>query len=350
MPEHNIFWIDKAFKRIPLPYQVISTIVSLSIYLIYNFFSMRVDFFPMESYHRIEVCALSILIGFQLLGLQYFLNRMNKHFDYFLPKETPIIYHYAIYFMIIFSYLSVILIRVANGEDPFFYTRNQGYWELMLDIFNQATILSSLILLSSVLWMIFNIFYVLSNIADDREQNRINIDLFSLDRIGGLNPLKSFILAITIFYLINIMLMIMSYITPLGYFTYESILFIILLLVGLAFFLGGFMEIRRILECNIESQFHLITMDNKIMKRKFKEIISEERYSESVDELNSISTGLSILDSEREKLLNINVKIYDIPTISAFLITFLVTIMTFLQKLYELQSTGLIQQFLGYLK
>lgn len=350
MSEYYGFWVEKAFKRIPLPYPIVSIIISISIYLIFYFFSFKVDFFPMEFYHRIEVSALSILIGIQLIGIQYFLNRIRKEFNYLLPRSVRNERYCAIAFLVIASYIGVVLIRSANGEDPFFFSRNPGYWELMLDIFNQGIIIFSFLLLSGILWIIFNIVSQLYDISNDRAQDRVKVDLFSLDRIGGLNPLKGFILAVTVVYLINIILMIVSYFTPFGYITYESIFILILLFIGLGFFLQGFSEIRQILQYSIDSEFSLIAADNQNMKLKFKQILSEGRCGEMADELNSISTALGILDGEREKLLNLNVKIYDVPTLLKFLITFLASLMTYLQKLYEFQSTELFQQLLGYLK
>ncbi len=350
MSKYNGFWVERALKRISLPYPIVSIIVSIIIYLVFYLFSFKVDFFPMDFYHRIEVSALSILIGIQLTSIKYFLDRINKDFNYLLPRNARNKSYYAISFLVIASYIGVILIRSANGEDPFFFSRYQGYWELMLDIFNQGIILFSFLLLSGILWIIFNIAGGLHDIANERAQDRVKVDLFSLDRIGGLNPLKSFILTVTVIYLINIILMIISYITPFGYITYESIFILILLFVGLDFFLLGFKEIRQILQYSIDSEFSLIAADNQKMKIKFKQILSEDSYSERINELSSISTALGILDGEKEKLLNLNVKIYDIPTLVAFLITFLASLMTYLQKIYEFQSKELFQQLLGYIK
>ena len=78
MDEDSWIWIEKLFKKIPLPYPIVSIIAGGIACLIYMFFTTKVVFFAWEKYHILAIAILSFLIAFQLVVIQYILNNMKK--------------------------------------------------------------------------------------------------------------------------------------------------------------------------------------------------------------------------------------------------------------------------------
>jgi|LGVE01.1.fsa_nt_gb hypothetical protein len=350
--EYSWVWIERLFKKIPVPYPIVSLIVGSIIFSIYWLFSIKVTFFPWEKFHILEVAALSILIALQLAGIQYILNDMEKTFRelklypeigasfdnlYVKLKHRFSISHwyYLLVAAVIVPFIIIKVLDILEGGVTF-YIVEPTMWGFLLDIYNNVIGYSMLFLLAIILWIIFNITWLFNEMDNDPYRRLIKIDIFSVDRIGGLKQLRNFILKILAFYFICITLAIISYISPFSILSYESFFLIILLLVGVGFFIMGLGTIRKLLKGRIEDEINKI---NKIYERyhqRFMDIVSEGNYKDQEEELNLVPTIIENLHIERERILKFygNNKGYDRITIIEFVISFIIPLVTFLQKLF----------------
>ena len=350
--EYSWVWIERLFKKIPVPYPIVSLIVGGMVFSIYWLFSTKVAFFPWEKFHILEVTALSILIAIQLAGIQYILNDMKKTFGelklypeigvsfddlYVKLKHRFSISHwyYLLVAAVIVPFIIIKVLDILEGGVTF-YIVEPTMWGFLLDIYNNVIGYSMLFLLAIILWIIFNIAWIFNEMDNDPYRRLIKIDIFSADRIGGLKQLRNFILKILTFYFICITLAIISYISPFSILSYESFFLIILLLVGVGFFIMGLGTIRKLLKGKIEDEINKI---NKIYERyhqRFMDIVSEGNYKDQEEELKLVPTIIENLHIDRERILKFygNNKGYERITIIEFVISFIIPLVTFLQKLF----------------
>ncbi len=351
--EYGWIWVEKIFKKIPVPYPIVSLLIAGIIYLIFWFFSTKVVLFPWEFYHSFVASTLSILIAFQLAGIQYLLNNMEKTFRELssYPKNKTSIdnlyvklkhrfsrsyWYYVTVAAIIAPFVINDLTRILILHDGnTFYAAEPTMWSFLLDIYNYATGYFMFFLLAIFLWIILNIILTLNEMRSDPYRYLIKIDIFNIDGIGGLGPLRDLISKVLIFYFISITLAIISYISPFSIFSYESIFLIILLLVGVAFFLTGVGTIRKLLRDRIEDEINKINEIYQLELQKLMELVSEGNYKG--EELNLVSTALETLYTERERMLQLygNARGYDLKTIVQFSVSFILSLAAFAEKLLQ---------------
>jgi len=363
LDEYSWIWIERLFKKItvpyPIPYHIPYPIVSLIaggiIYSIYRLFSTKVVFFPWEKFHILQVATLSILIAFQLAGIQYILNDMKKTFrelklypeigvssdDLYVKLKDRFSseYRYRYYLLVaavIVPFIIVELLDILRGGVTY-YIVEPTIWSLLLDIYNNIIGYLMLFLLAIILWIIFNIAWIFNEMKNDSFRRLIKIEIFSVDRIGGLKQLRNFILKILTFYFVCITLAIISYISPFSILSYESFFLIILLLVGVGFFIVGLGTIRKLLKGRIEDEINNINKIYEGYHQIFMDIVSEGNYKNKEEELNLVPTILENLHIERERMLKFygNARGYDRITIIEFVISFILPLITFLQKLFS---------------
>lgn len=349
--EYSWIWVEKIFKKIPVPYPIASLLIAGVIYSIFWFFSTKVVFFPWEFYHSFTASTLSILIAFQLAGIQYLLNNMEKTFKELssYPKNKTSIdslyvklkhrfsrsyWYYVTVAAIITPFVINDLTRILHDGNTF-YAAEPTRWSFLLDIYNYATGYFMFFLLAIFLWIILNIILTLNEMRSDPYRYLIKIDIFNVDGIGGLGPLRDLISKVLIFYFICITLAIISYISPFSIFSYESIFLIILLFIGVVFFLTAVGTIRKLLRGRIEDEINKINERYQLEHQKFMELVSKGNYNG--EELNLVSTALETLYTERERMLQLygNARGYDLKTIVQFSSVFILSLIAFVEKLLQ---------------
>jgi len=351
--EDSWIWIEKLFKKISVPYPIVSIIAGSVTYLIYLFFSTKVVFLPWEKFHNLEVAALSILIAFQLAGIQYILNYMKETFrelklypkigvssdDLFVKLKHRFSSSYWYYLLVAAVIVPFIIIEVLDilGGGVTFYIVEPTVWSFLLDIYNNVIGYLMLFLLAIILWIIFNIAWMINEIGNDPYRGLIKIDILSVDQIGGLKPLRNLILKTLTFYFVCITLAIMSYISPFNILSYESYFLIILLIVGVGFFIMGVGTIRKLLKGRIEDEINKINERYQRHHQRLMDIDLEGNYKDIGEELNLVSTILETLYNERERILQFyrNAIGFDLITIIKFVSSFILPLVTFLQKLFH---------------
>ncbi len=357
-------WVEKVFKKIPIPYPVASLLIAGVIYSIFWFFSTKVVFFPWEFYHSFAASTLGILIAFQLTGIQYSLNIMKKTFrelssDSKNKADIDSLYvklryrfsrsywYYVIVAAIIFPFVIIDLMRILQYSSPF-YAVEPTIWSFLLDIYNYATGYLIYFLLAIFLWIILNIILTLNEMRSDPYEYLIKIDIFNMDGMGGLRQLKDLILRVLTIYFICITLAIISYISPFSIFSFESIFLMILLLVGVVFFFTGVGTIRKLLRGRIEDEIKKINERYQLEHQKLIKLISEGNYKG--EELNLVSTALQTLYIERDRMLQLygSARGYDLKTIIQFSSAFVLSLIAFVEKIFQfgLQFLPEIKKFL----
>jgi hypothetical protein len=346
--EVSLIWVEKVLKKASLPYYPTSLIAAIIVFLVYEFFStvIRLGFFAMDPYHRIATLAASILVAGQLIGIHYFLNKMRSEFKFLLPfngygtfiKDRDKKYH-AIAGFIAAIYIAIQLLYTFQGRNIFGYGDQTGLW-ILLDIFYLAVNLLNFFLLSTILWIYINIVWAIRQISSKQCQDLIHVDIFNIDRAGGLSRIRKFILEISIFYLIIMIFTILSYITPFeGILSYENRFIMILLLIGVGFFISSLGALNSILKDKIQSEFIINTQQYKIQKDKLKSILSGNKSAETDHELNSISVVLNLYSNERSWLLSLDASIWDIATLGTYTVTLLASLMTFILNFLDFLPT-----------
>lgn len=300
----------------------------------------------MDPYHRIETSATSMLVVGQLIGIHYFLNKMRAEFNFLLPfngygisiKDRDNKYH-AIAGFIVAIYIATQLLYMLQGHNIFFYQTKPELWSILIDIFNQAVNLFNFFLLSTILWICINIYWAIRQISSKQCPNLIYVDLFNIDRAGGLSRIRKFILDVSIFYFVVMIFTILSYVTPFWILSYENIFIITLLFVGAGFFISSLSALDSILKDKIESELIANTQEYKAQKDKLKSILSGDKSAETEQELNSILILLNLFSNERSWLLSLEASIWDITTLGTFTVTLLASLMTYVLKLQEFWQT-----------
>jgi len=151
--------------------------------------------------------------------------------------------------------------------------------------------------------------------------------------------MRMFILDVSIFYLIIIVITLSSKIMPLDIPNYEAIFAIVLLFIGIVFFVSSLSALDSILNGKLKSEFECNTHEYKTLKTKLKSILSEDKFAENEHELNSVSIALNICSNERSWLLSLNASVWDITTIVKYTISLLISLTAIIIDLMKIWST-----------
>jgi len=326
-------WIEKTFKRIPVPYPLISFIL---------FIISSLAFIFLLDKHGEEVkCYLPMLVpacflvAYELAGVQYFLNKIRFLFGSLetVPgcedKVINMNYHLKekftkskLYYIILF-----LVIAPFGFDIELFSGNNATFWSILLDILSLSITLLILYSMAIILWIIFNISWALSEI-ERSYKHFINIDLFNIDKLGGLRPIRNLILNLVVFQFVAISLGIIAFINPNAPRYPECIYLIILFLITLNFFFRGWYVIHNILKVKMERDIGTINELYQQQHQRLQDIISGNDYWDKEEKLDRILTSTKFLQDEREQVLHASRRVYDFKAIFTFVITSLLPFAT----------------------
>jgi len=315
-------WIAVLFNLSPgIPYWIQAALFGIIIFIIFYIFSLRVEFFYLETYHLIEVSATCISIAFQLAGINYLLKDMKNAFQTINRGEelektfsnTNI--YYLIILLVIMPFLALNAKGLVEASPALFSVLEPTIWSIALDVYNYATVYFMLLLLATTLWIIFNVSIILNAINSNSTRNFVKIDIYNTDRIGGLSPLRSFILHTSFFYFLSISLAIASYINPFNIISHEGLILLILLIVGFVFIYISFKSIRKILQKNIYYKTKELDLKTKLSKDKLNHIASTNNFSNKLEIVLCHSSLLQFYLNERIFIEKINKNGYNLKTL-----------------------------------
>ncbi|MEI6103329.1 MAG: hypothetical protein WCP70_05230 [Methanothrix sp.] len=326
-------WMESALRKIPVPVPVISLLIGTMILLLYWLFSRYVVFFEWNKMHQLSSVAVSTLIAYQIAGVFYLMVYMKKNFrllDLFYASsefsfckilEDKFRTSYLYYLLIVYIIAPIFLI---NGLSTQYFCDERGSnLGRLLDVYNDILIFIVLFLLATILWIILNMAWSLREAGKKLERSSVTRDVLNSDL--KLKSLKSFILKVLIYYFICISLAITTYYTPIGLSVYETIFFIILLMIGAAFFFAGLDAIQAMISSQIEKELEPINMRIMEQIQRVEALASQKDYISKGEEINSITSMLEIMQKQRAELLSI--RIYDLRSIGTFITATILPIM-----------------------
>ena len=347
--------IKKQFQKFSLNYIISSFIISFTIFLILIFVTNRVR--SIHFYELYVIFSLSILIGYQLAGIKYFFSNIKSTLEkirpYFKNEKFQIYCYYsdkkfqksnAFYILIILIIIPFILIEILklwewkflNGPIPLYYSLffPSNPWSIILDIINHIVGYLMLLLLAIIIWIIINLIAIVIELNKD---NLISIDIFHIDGIGGLSPLRNFILFIVSNYFIIITLAIISYISPITIISFETIFLICMLFLGVLLFLTTQKTIKTLIKKGIECELSKINEEYKKNYDKLIYLIANDDKS-TKRELERLSFILDTLEKEKIRIKQKTHRKFDFRTIATFISSFLIPTITMIEKIIGISS------------
>jgi hypothetical protein len=318
------------------------------------FFTTKIKlYFPLDFNTFLTVSSLSILIGYQLAGLKYLFSNIKPTFvklkplfkdgqfqAYFEYLDKKLQKSKIYYFVIILIVIPFILLeftrlwrwKISVGPIPSYFCLFEQFnrWAIVLDIFNHLIGYLMLFLLAIIVWLIINLI-VMVNALDSNTS--INIDIFHIDEMGGLKPLRNFILIIVSNYFIIITLAIISYISPTAIISYETFFLISMLFLGVFLFMITLKTIRNLINKGMKFKLGKINEEYKKTHTKFINVISNKKHKFNKYELEKLSLILDVLEKERIKIKQISHRRYDLSTIVTFVGSFLIPTIALIEKL-----------------
>jgi hypothetical protein len=318
------------------------------------FFTTEVKFLPLGFHVFLETSSLSILIGYQLAAIKYLFTNIKQTFDKLKPlfkdaqfqtyfddldkKIQKSEMRYIIILLVVIPFILLEFIRFLSwkfsaGSIPLYFSlfEPSNQWALALDIYNHIIGYFALFLLAIIVWRVINLIEIVNALDSNTS---IKVDIFHVDDMGGLRPLRNFILIVVSIYFIIITLAILSYISPAALVSYETIFLIILLLLGLILFVITLKTVRNMINRGLKQELGKINAEYKKNYNRSITIISDNEPEFNRDELKALSLILDILEKERTKIKQLGRRRYEFSTIIAFICSFLLPTITLIEKMY----------------
>jgi hypothetical protein len=239
--------------------------------------------------------------------------------------------------LIVISFILLELIeflrwKFYSGPSPLHFSlfEPSNQWALAFDIFNHIITYLALFLLAIIVWRVINLIEIVNALNSNTS---IKVDIFHVDEMGGLRPLRNFILITVCNYFIIITLAILAYIGPRALISYETVFLIILLLLGVILFVITLKTIRNLISRGLEQELGKINDEYKKAYKKSITIISDKEAEFNRDELEELSYILDMLEKERTKIKQLGRRRYEFSTIITFICSFLLPTITLIEKI-----------------
>lgn len=338
--------IEKIRDKSGLPYPYIFAIVTAVSFCTYLLLSYKVRHFPFDFYYQLETLALCLLLGLELSGIPYLIllakktlkeipvenpdnNAVHTSFEQRFYRRT---YFYTLIFLIILPFVVIQVYEILTGC-PFFYCIEPTGWSLALDIYNIITGYLSVYLLGIILWLCITLILTISEMSDVHH-SIIKVDLLKIDKIGGLDPFRNLVIRVEVVYFICILLALLTYVTPFNFINYESLFFLVLLIIGFLLILMAFSGIKKINRTRIGDNILLLNTQIIQHEQKLINFIAEPDDQSMKEMLLYTKNKLDILYEERERFLKLydDARGYDAKTIIIFLSVSIPALLEFLNK------------------
>lgn len=343
MTEESKSRIKNALSIFPRSYPVLGYFLFIILYLIYIFLGTKVDSLHLEDiWSNLGAVTKSLLIAYQLVLIKFLLNNSEAIF-----KDIDSLYGNTLfpiqvnrslrgsywYFTIIF--LSIVIPFFNRDPWQFSAVDPGNIWACGLDIYNFLLELISLSLFSIILWLVIDVIWSLVEVGKNFRVSPIKISVFALNM--RLKQFKRFVLQCSLLYFIGISLAIISYYDPslkMAYVTYQTILYILLLSLGIIIFAVGLDSVQQIVSRKIGHELYAINKEIVGLLDEQRDITSTGDYERRGNELTYISTSIEVLRKQSESISQINRRtIYDLGTIGSFVTSFLIPIIILLERM-----------------
>ena len=342
--EGGWIWTERIFNRIPLPYQVVSAILGLIIYVGYEFFGITINRFPLPFKANLPAIAMCIVIAYEIAGIQYLLNVMKRILSY-----SSSLYGISLdsismiaekrfrgpywYYILVFSVVAPFyLMDWIYPSDPnllenfkiLYLPIHKMFptnWGVLFDIYTQLLGILELFFIAVILWIMANITWTLRSPAISASTYPLKINIFKIKM--RIHSIRNSILKVLTYYFICISLAITSYVSPTKFYIKETFFLIILLLIGILFFFLGLDAIQRVLKDRVEYELDEIDKKSQEQIQRLTKIASDDDYDRKSNELSCCSNLLDAFQKQRERCEQINTNLFDISSIGRFISVFL---------------------------
>lgn len=345
-------WIERIFCRSSLSYPVLSASVSGALAIIFLSLSANVKWFPLNPWTLTEFFSMSILVGFQIFGINYTLSRAEHAFSKVVvasrnscdPGHIRSTFKEGVgsakgYLMTVVPFMALFIltkgVELLQGLTHLFYLQEPTIWSAVLDFVNQSVSFINIFLLATMVWILLNVVRTLRAFSNAERRRSIALDMLCIDRLGGLQQLRDYIVISHVTYSIVIALLILSYFNPFSI-LYETYILLALYVLSFYYFISSIGSIRKILRGHLEEQIERINEKYSRQHRKLLDLLSEENESDIEHEITRIKISLDALYTERERLLTFysQSKGYNPKTVVQFISSFILPIIAFFEKIY----------------
>jgi|GEM_PF-2126242 len=356
--------IQKIYSKISTNCLFTSLILSGVVFLIYLFFTTKVEIFHFYYHNQFYYDKIlgsvgsSIILGYEFFLINYFYSNVHKIFDklkplfqgkqylmfsYFLNKKLRKSWLYYLTIVVILSPFVILKLSelleyiLFNGtkKPPYYYFYEPTPWSLLFDIFRDIVLYLILFLIAVIIWIMIEVVIIINEL---RRRYSININVFDIDEAGGLKSLRYFVLLIVSSYFIIITLamainisptaIIFISISPSSIITIELIILSLMLLVGVILFIITYQTIENLIDKGVKSELKKINEMYKETYDKIIEISSNKKDNNNEKELNESKMILDILEKKERKIKEIYHKRLDFKAIFTFITTLLLPIIT----------------------
>lgn len=339
MPEDNSWsWVEKALKKIPIPYPFVSLILFISCFLVYKNLSGLVDGFPdyqnWDMDTRMNIIITSFLIAYGLAGVRYFIDNMRAVFSEIEPaqgcenkiddlndrlekKFTKSKIFYLIYSLFLIPYIPIDL---ESGMVYSYFRVEKTNWAIYLDIFNWTVTLLIIYLMTKILWIVLNTLWALKELESDPQRPIIKIDLFDADKVGGLKPIRDLNLKLIVYQFIALSFAGYLSVMPEKNNYQELTIYGILFFITVVYlFATGWHTIHKLLEGERERKINSINELYRQQNQRAQDIVTSKGYLGIEDKLEGILNSINFLHDERERVKEASKHVYNLKSIFIFI-------------------------------
>jgi hypothetical protein len=344
-------WPEALMERMPANYLLVSYLLFILLFAIYYLFSWQIFSFNWlirtehvlvyEMRYISQSLAQSVLVPYLIAGLIYLSGKTKDTFryvdllhgdsqnDYFDRIEARVTGAKG-YHLLLFLSVVVPFAMISWGQWDY-HQREDGYWAWGLDIYSYLLSFLILALLTELLWLMANIVWSVNEIGCTAGVFSKSVDVFGIGM--KLRPLRNFFLIFIVYYFVAIALIIYTYLSPSDKVSFQPIYFTVLLAVGGVLFVAGLEAIQRIINCRVENELDSLNRKHAEQDKRLMDVVQDEEDDRTAGEIDCISNVLDIIRKERESLLQVNRRAYDVASVGLFISSLLIPLLTMLDKL-----------------
>lgn len=360
--------IRDIYRKLAANYWLTSFLLSGVIFLTFSFLVFKIESFNYDFASLIITGAMSILIGYEYATIKYFFSNIHPIFRKLAPlfpdRQYQVFLKYlekklhrswqfyliiivVILPFIVLELISILKYKFFNGPTlPYFYLFDYTLWSLLLDIINHIIGYSLLFLLAVIVWIMIELAIILNEIC---KKYSISINVFDIHEIGGLKPLRNFVLSIVSRYFITLTLVIISYESLIesmfsnvilrhkAIIPCEIIILSLMIFIGIIIFLKVQKLISHLIDKDVNFELNKIYRKYEEIYSKVSEISSNIKNDENIRELQNLRITVDLFEKKEMKIKAIIGKKFDPKAIIVFIVTSLPSVITLIKEINEIK-------------
>lgn len=274
----------------------------------------------------------------------------------FLTKRPY--YRFVFLILVPFVAMDCWFFLIRPDRDSLLLQENQ--WSLAFEISGLLIAYFIEYLIATILWIIINIYKTFKLLGNSKFRSYIQLDLFSIDGIGGLGKAMDSTKKIAICYFACMTLAILAFLVPLVNVIYHEntkfylalkfvyliqiLLYVVLLIVGLYYIWSIHIEIKYIFNKYILEDICNINTIYSETRNRLRMKLSEINKNADYDEINQLRTALEIINADRENLTRIAKSGYNLSIVitiaSSFMGSLVIPILTMIKLVQGILNGG----------